>query len=251
MLMGALIFLVLPVIAFVTALISGVFGMAGGILLMGALTLLLPVSAAFVTHGLIQMVSNGSRAFFNRRDIIWPIVGRHALASAIAGAAFAGVSFVPSERLVFLLLGLVGLSVWLPPRWFALDARRPAHAFASGLLVTGTNLLAGVAGPLLDIFFVRTSLTRHQIVATKALTQVFAHLAKVIVYGLPAILAARGEEPPWLAIALCVPVTLVGTRLGKTLLDRMSDPGFLGWSKWIVTAIGAAYLARAATLYIG
>lgn len=246
--MGPMIYLALPAIAFVTALISGVFGMAGGIVLMGALTLMMPISAAFVTHGLIQMVSNGWRAALNRRDIVWPIVGWHALASALAGAAFAGVSFVPSERLVFLLLGLVGMAVWLPPRWFALDARRPSHAFASGLLVTGTNLLAGVAGPLLDIFFVRTSLTRHQIVATKALTQVFAHLAKVLVYGLAAILAASGAEPPWGAIALAIPFTLVGTRLGKMVLDRMTDTSFLGWTKWIVTAIGAVYLVRAAAM---
>ena len=34
----------------VTATLSGVFGMAGGLMLMGVLTLLLPVSAAMVTR---------------------------------------------------------------------------------------------------------------------------------------------------------------------------------------------------------
>lgn len=62
----------LPIIAFVTALLSGIFGMAGGLVLMGALVLLFPVSAAFVTHGIIQIVSNGWRALLNRRDIVWP-----------------------------------------------------------------------------------------------------------------------------------------------------------------------------------
>ena len=38
--------------AFLTATLSGVFGMAGGLVLMGCLALMLPVSAAFVTHGL-------------------------------------------------------------------------------------------------------------------------------------------------------------------------------------------------------
>lgn len=33
--------------------------MAGGLVLMGALALLLPVSAAFVTHGILQLVANG------------------------------------------------------------------------------------------------------------------------------------------------------------------------------------------------
>lgn len=248
--MGAVLMIALPALAFVTALISGVFGMAGGIVLMGALMLMMPVGAAFVTHGLIQMVSNGWRAVLNRRDIVWTIVGWHALASAVTGAVVAAISFAPSPTMVYLLLGLVGMSVWLPAGRFALDARRPAHAFASGLLVTGTNLLAGVAGPLLDIFFVRTTLTRHQIVATKAVTQVFAHLAKVIVYGVPAILAASGAEPPWLAIIIAIPFTLLGTRIGKIALDRMTDVGFLGWSRWIVTAIGAVFLARGLMLLI-
>ena len=238
----------LPIIAFVTALLSGIFGMAGGLVLMGALVLLFPVSAAFVTHGIIQIVSNGWRALLNRRDIVWPIIGWYALASFVAGLAFAFVAWVPPRPIVFGALGLVGLSVWLPARRFALDARRPTHAFASGLLVTATNLLAGVAGPLLDIFFVRTTLTRHQIVATKAFTQVFAHLAKVAVYGIPLVFTAGGANMPWLAIILVIPPTLVGTRLGKGVLDRMSDTSFLGWTRWIVSLIGVVYLVRGVML---
>ena len=51
------------VVVLVTSTISGVFGMAGGLILMGALALLLPVSAAFFTHGLVQLVSNGWRSW--------------------------------------------------------------------------------------------------------------------------------------------------------------------------------------------
>ncbi|QLC26979.1 sulfite exporter TauE/SafE family protein [Parasphingopyxis algicola] len=247
--------ILLPAIAFVTALISGIFGMAGGLVLMGALALLLPISAAFVTHGIIQIVSNGWRAWLNRRDIVWSVIGWYALASLVAALVFAGIAWiiawVPPRPLVFVALGLVGLSVWLPAKRFALDARRPRHAFASGLLVTGTNLLAGVAGPLLDIFFVRTTLTRHQIVATKAFSQVFPHLAKIIVYGGPLVFAAGGAEMPWLAILLAIPLTLVGTRAGKAVLDRMTDTGFLGWTRWVVTLIGLAYLARGMTMMAG
>lgn len=239
--------ILLPAIAFATALVSGIFGMAGGLILMGALTLLMPVGTAFVVHGVIQLVSNGWRAVLNRRNIVWSVVGWYALASALAALAFGLVSFVPSRPLVLVLLGLVGFSVWIPARRLALDAQRPGHAFASGLLVTGTNLFAGVAGPLLDIFFIRTALTRHQIVATKAVTQVFSHLAKIAVYGWA--LAVGGGGFPWAAVLLALPFTLVGTRLGKAVLDRMTDAGFIGWTRWIVTLIGAVYLARGLLMY--
>lgn len=242
--MGGMITILLPAIAFATALISGIFGMAGGLVLMGALTLLLPVGAAFVTHGLIQIVSNGWRAWLNRADIVWPIIGWYVFASLVAAVAFTFVSWVPSRPFVLIALGLVGFSVWLPARRFALDANKPTHAFGSGLLVTGTNLLAGVAGPLLDVFFVNTQLTRHQIVATKAFTQVFAHLAKIVVYGYALLFTAAEGQPPWIAILIAIPLTMLGTRFGKAVLDRMSDVGFIAWTRWIVTAIGAVYLLR-------
>lgn len=236
------------IVAFATSVLSGVFGMAGGLVLMGALAIVLPVQAAFVSHGLIQIVANGWRMILHRSHVRWGIVGYYALASAGVGAALLFVSFTPSKPLLFLLLGLVPALAWLPKNVLPLDAARPAHALASGVAVTGLNLTAGVAGPLLDIFFVRTALTRHQIVATKAATQVFSHLAKIVVFGAPMLAAdLEGMPPAWL-FALAIPLSIAGTIAGGRILARMSDAGFLKWTKWIVTAIGAAYLLQAAQL---
>jgi hypothetical protein len=74
------------------------------------------------------------------------------------------------------------------------------------------NLVAGVSGPLLDVFFVRAELSRHAVVATKAATQSLAHLAKVAVYG--AALSAGGTGVPWLVVLLGVPLSVLGTALG-------------------------------------
>lgn len=236
--------------AFATALLSGVFGMAGGLVLMGALALVLPVSAAFVTHGLLQMVANGWRAVLHRKHVRWDIVGWYGLASVVAGAAAAALALAPSKPLLFLLLGLVPGLVWLPERLLKLDAAKPAHALTSGLVVTGLNLTAGVAGPLLDIFFVRTTLTRHAIVATKAATQVFSHLAKIIVYGAPLIASRTEDMPPVWLFALAVPLSMAGTAVGGRILDAMSDVNFKRWTRWIVTGVGVLYLLQAAQLFM-
>jgi len=234
--------------AFVTATLSGVFGMAGGLMLMGALALVLPVQAAFVAHGLLQMVANGWRAVLHRQHVRWDIVGWYALASAAAGGLVALVSFVPSKPLLFLLLGLVPGLLWLPQGWIRLDAAKPPQALASGFLVTGLNLTAGVAGPLLDLFFVRTVLTRHAIVATKAATQVFSHLAKVLVYGGPLLAGRAIGLPPLWVFALAVPLSMLGTVVGGRILDRMTDVNFKRWTRLIVTAMGGLYLVQAAQL---
>ncbi len=237
------------VVALITSAISGVLGMAGGLLLMGALALVLPVSAALVTHGLIQMAANGWRAVLHRQHVQWRIVGLYVVGSAVAALIVALLSYTPSKPLLYLMLGLVPGLTWLPKRVLQLDAARPPQALVCGLLVTGLNLLAGVAGPLLDIFFIRTDLTRHRIVATKAATQVFSHLAKVVVYGAPLVrLGGPGLPPAWVFV-VAVPLAMLGTVAGGWVLDRMSDRHFLAWTRWVVTGIGAVYLVQAAKLY--
>jgi uncharacterized membrane protein YfcA len=74
--------LVILVTVLVTAFISGIFGMAGGLILMGVLAAMLPVATAMVVHGAVQMVSNGYRAFLWRQYIDWRVFRRYALAAA-------------------------------------------------------------------------------------------------------------------------------------------------------------------------
>jgi uncharacterized membrane protein YfcA len=243
---GALII----VTAFLTAFLSGILGMAGGLILMGALALLLPVSAAFVTHGILQLVANGWRAVVHREFVDWAILRNYAVASFVAAAVVSLIGFTPSRPLLFLLLGLVPMLVWLPRHWVRLDAARTPHALLSGFLVTSLNLTAGVAGPLLDIFFVRTALTRHQIVATKAATQVFSHLAKIIVFGAPLLGSDTAGMPPAWMFLIAIPVSMIGTMCGGWVLDRISDVNFKRWTAIVVTIIGGFYLAKAAQAWM-
>jgi uncharacterized membrane protein YfcA len=237
--------------AFLTAALSGVFGMAGGLALKGALALVLPVSATFVVHGLLQLVANGWRAIIHRRHVSWLIVAIYALGAFLAAALIGLVAYEPTRATLYLLMGLVPALVWLPQGWVKVDASRPPQAFVAGLSVTGMNLTAGVAGPLLDVFFVRTALTRHQIVATKAATQVFSHLMKIIVYGAPLFAGGGRGVPPLWVFALAVPLSMLGTAAGGVVLDRLSDVNFKRYLRLILTVIGAVYLAQAVRLYMG
>jgi len=79
--------LIIIVAAFVTALVSGVFGMAGGLLLLGVLAAYLPAAQAMALHGMIQAASNGSRAALLARHIVWPIMGFYLIGTACAAAS--------------------------------------------------------------------------------------------------------------------------------------------------------------------
>lgn len=231
----------------VTAFISGIFGMAGGLILMGVLTALLPVATAMIVHGAIQMVSNGWRAWLLRKQINWVIFARYAAGSVGAVLLLVLLAWRPDKTVVYLLLGLTPLMVWVPRKIIDLDIQKRGQAEAAGFIVQALNTLAGVAGPLLDLFFVRTDMTRQAIVATKSATQVLAHLVKIAFWSLP-ILAAAGEIyiPPLWLFALAIPLSMTGTWLGSLVLERMSDVNFKRWMRWLVTVIGLVYLARAA-----
>jgi uncharacterized membrane protein YfcA len=97
-----------------TATLSGVLGMAGGLLLMGVLLLVLPTAVAFVVHGLLQLVANGWRAVLHRRHVRWRVIAWYAVGSAVAAGLLAALSWIPSKPVIYLALGLVPALVWLP-----------------------------------------------------------------------------------------------------------------------------------------
>ena len=53
--------------------ISGVFGMAGGMVLLGVLLVYFDVATGMVLFSIIQLTANGWRALHWRRFVLWPI----------------------------------------------------------------------------------------------------------------------------------------------------------------------------------
>ncbi len=236
------IIILLTVLA--TSVLSGVVGMAGGMILMALLAFLLPVPVAMMLHGVTQAAANGSRAFFLRHHVRWAVLPPYLLGVGLCITGFAVFTFVPDRSVVLILVGLFPWVGRVLPAIERLDVERPGPAFACGAIVTSAQLLAGASGPLLDVFFLRSRLTRHEIVATKAITQTLGHLTKLGYYGSLLYLAGEGpalgsDAPAWLFPAV-VPVALLGTRIGTGLLDRLEDAQFRHASERIILAIGAA-----------
>src|SRR5258707_7523047 len=68
---SALLLALLALSALVTSFISGILGMAGGMILMGILLAALPLPAAMMLHGITQLASNAWRAFLWRTQVDW------------------------------------------------------------------------------------------------------------------------------------------------------------------------------------
>ena len=227
-----------------TAFLSSIFGMLGGVILMGILVSIMPVSQAMVLHGLIQLTSNGYRAWLNRKDINWSIVATIIVGNIIALAGLVFVAFVPDRITVLLALGLLPYIAWALPKNAALDVSKKPIGLLAGMVVVATNLLAGVGGPLLDIFFQRVEMTRHQVVATKALAQSLGHISKVIFFGFLTVSASNDWPVLWLVL-IAMTASVTGTTLGKKILDKINDEIFFLWTQRILLSVGAVFIIYA------
>lgn len=232
-------------VVFSTSLLSGVFGMAGGLVLLWFLLLVFPAATAMAVHGVIQLTANASRAWLSRRFIRWPTVALMTLGVLGAAGLLLVFDYAPNAASVSLLIGLMPILVWMPKRWFHFDASRASHAIGCGLLSGGLTIAAGVSGPLIDIFFVRSQMDRREVVATKAMIQVVAHSIKILFYLGSALALSAGE---WGIVALAAPFAMLGTQTGNRILHSLTDANFRTWTRWIVTAIGVFYFIQGITL---
>jgi hypothetical protein len=241
--------LLLLVLVLVTATVSGVFGMAGGLMLMGGLTLAMPVSAAMVTHGAVQFVSNGWRAMLHRAHIDWRIIVMYGVGSAIAAGLLASVTYEPTKAWVYLMLGLVPGLAWLPKGKFHLDAakahtRRRLRPFGHRpqrhrrrLRPAARRLLRAHKSPAPRHRRHQSRDASVQPHRENGVLRRAAHHRRqyrpAAMVVLPRRRAAR-DDRRW---------------LGGMVLDRMSDVNFLKYTRWIVTARCTAVLCTARSLF--
>jgi uncharacterized protein len=225
----------------VTSFISGILGMAGGMILMGVLLAMVSLPAAMMLHGISQLAANGWRALMLRREIDWRVIGGYCAGAAIALAVFLALRIVVAKPVALIAMGLTPFVALVLPERLHLNVERPWHPFLCGMICLAFNLTAGIAGPLLDVFFVRSKMSRHRVVATKAATQSLSHIVKVAYFG--AVLAIGGDEVTPLLAATLIALAFIGTSLSKQVLERISDRAFRRWTRWTVMTLGLFYLA--------
>jgi uncharacterized membrane protein YfcA len=237
--------LAIALIVTATSFLSGLFGMAGGLILIGALLAILPVPAAMVLHAVTQIASNAWRGLLWREHVRWPIVGAYVSGCLLAVVAWSFTQYVPSKPVAFILLGVSPFLVRLAPDALKADPESRFQGALYGASCMGLMLLTGVAGPLLDAYFLGGTLDRREIVATKAMCQIIGHGLKLAYFS--ALIEQAASLDPRLAV-LAIGGSFLGTILAKPLLMAMSDKQFRLWAGRLITAIAAYYLFHGAAL---
>ena len=238
--MSALMIAALGALMVATAFLSGLFGMAGGLILIGVLLALMPLPTAMVLHAITQMASNGWRAFLWRAHIRWRPVSVYLIGCAIALGLWSIMRYVPDKPIALLLLGVTPFMARLLPSDIKPNPDSVWQGATYGSICMGLMLMTGVIGPLLDTYFLGGGkMDRRGIIATKATCQVASHFTKLIYFG--GIIDSAASLNPVLAL-VAIGASMLGTTLSRRVLEAMSDQQFRRWANRLITTVASYYL---------
>jgi uncharacterized protein len=230
-----------------TAFLSGIFGMAGGLILIGILLVLLPLPEAMALHAVTQMASNGWRALLWWRHVRVSIVLVYLVGCALALGAWGLTQYVPSTPVALLMLGATPFLVRVLPKSLKPNPESVPQAVLYGIFCTTLMLLTGVSGPLFDSFFLGGMLDRREIVATKSACQVFGHAMKLVYF---TALIGQGAAVDPLIATIAIAASMLGTSLARPVLEMLTDQQYRRWATRMVTGIAGYYLMHASYLLL-
>src|SRR5258705_2613870 len=87
-----------------SSFLSGVFGMAGGMVLLGVLLNYFDVATGMIFFSIIQLFANGWRVVQWRRYVLWPIFGWYVIGAVIAFGCMWMIAIVPGKAKEYLAL---------------------------------------------------------------------------------------------------------------------------------------------------
>lgn len=244
--MSDLVIFIITSATFITSMISGIFGMAGGMILKVVFLNVLTVNASMIIHALIQMVANGWRCFIWRKDIVWNILPPYFWGIGIGITLVSFIHYVPSAAIVLIIMGIIPIFCIAFSRYIQLSIENKKQTLVTATILTFIQMTTGVIGPLLDLLYNTSPLTRQQIVSMKAFSQTVMHFLRICYYSvlIPIILGANSQNAEgwpeglnmWI-VALLIVASIAGTSAAAPIVQRMNDKKFKAYSKIIILII--------------
>jgi len=228
------------VTAYVASTLAAVTGFGGAAVLLPVLVAAFGVRDAIPILTVAQLIGNGSRVWFNRKELDLRVVGWFALGGIplafVGGLLFASAPLGALTRILGAFLLFVVAWRHLrpgPPRRIPLRAFAPLGAVSSFL-----SALLGSVGPLMAPFFLAYGLVKGAYIGTEALSTVVMHVTKLVAYGSTSLLTA-GSVATGLALG---PIMIVGSFTGKRIVDRIPEHVFVAIIEGVLIVAGLTFL---------
>ncbi len=232
-------------VSFVASLITAVFSLGGGILMLATMAMVLPAAVVIPLHAVVQLGSNGIRCALQWRHVDWGLltpflVGN--LLGAVAGGWF--VVELPASVFeisigLFLLMMIWAPWLWLKPMQLLGDRGDGQRAMGvTGLITGGLTMLFGATGPMIVAMLRGYAVEKMTFSATHAAAMSAQHAVKIVVF--LALGAALSAYLP-LVVAVII-VGALGTVAGGWILVRLSGERFALLLDIAITVMAARLL---------
>ena len=217
--------ILLTFLSFFTAMMTSLVGAGGGTVLLAAMLQFMNPSEAIPVHGVIQFTSNIARTWLLRKFVNWSIVIRFTILLPIG--VYIGLQIfqnMDSDNIkniigIFILLALTLQNLRFIKSFFV-----PYYAFYFIGLITGVlNILVGVIAPLLAVILKQSISEKKSIVGTLGYFGLIGNLLKIIGFSLIGFSFNEYID----TFLMIIPATLVGSRVGQLLLNKISNKIFM------------------------
>lgn len=225
----------LTVVALITATISSVVGLGGGMVLLIVFYLVgLSPELAIPLHGCVQLVANASRIWVFREHARWRPFVLFALVSApLPALGMLLFKELPKDT-VKLAFGIFVLYATWMPRWGVRALGERASMAAAGAVGGTFGVVVGANGPLIAPFLLNGPYKKEELVAMHAMCASWLHIIKIVAFS---AMAAFSLPEHATSIAPLTVAVIAGAYIGRALLRRISERSFRTAFKVVLTIL--------------
>lgn len=210
--------IVLSGASFTTSVFTAAVGIGGGIGLLAVMCSFLPFSAVVPVHGLIQLVSNGSRFYLSRNLAETRLLPAYA-AGVLLGAGFGCLLLgnIPGTNLSKLLGVFILIYTWT-------SILRCIGKFIGNFMILGClqaflSLFVASVGTISQPVLIKQGLPKDRVIVTHAMQMTVLHAAKVAAF----VISGFSFYEYWkLALAMTL-TSALGSYVGGFLMKRIPE----------------------------
>jgi len=235
------IYLILGAISFFTSMITAIFSVGGGMVMLASLGQFVSASALIPLHASVQLLNNISRVYVYKEHINFGVL------KTILWASFFGsliAIFIFQNLDEYILTLIIGYSIlfltWVQVNKFI------KHGFANdlicGLLAGVAGIFIGANGPIVTAFMRLKNFSPESLVANHGLVMVFQHLIKIILF----ISVIGFSLLSYISLIIFLgAMGYLGTRVGRRLINKIDFKLFQNILKFLLSVLAILLILRA------
>ena len=230
-----MIYCILIVVSFITALISGVAGFGGSLLLLPVVVACVGAELAVPILTLAQLIGNIARMSSGWKEIDWKAVGYFCLtALPLTTLGAFGFSIMPKD-IVSRFIGavLIVMVIFKLKKIFEVKGDKKT-LLIGGAVTGGISGLVGSGGPVGAAVFLSLNLSPVAYIASEASTAVSIHILKTVIY-------SKMSNITWKAFAIGIIMGIAmigGTFVANKFIKNMNKNKFQKYVAILLCIVG-------------